>query len=214
MTRADLKAIIARWVPDASAADAEAEILRALRSLQVELGIGEEVIADISVAGGAASATIPNTVVLVENAFWQPSSDNILLQPVPYRHLSGELRASNQNAVGTPQYYASTGTSLYLWERPSANGTLRVVGLGAFSGAHNMDNDADTVHPSFAEPAIIAYKAILNMLIGRRQAMTVYKEVLPVYRVQLRQCRSGLKGIQGQHGAPSVRPMPYSWSEY
>jgi len=214
MTRTDLKAIIARWVPDSSAAEQNAAILVALKSLQQELGLGEEVVGDVAVSANAASVAIPSTLFLIEEVIWQPSSDYIRLDPVPYRQLAGPLRQSNLNKAGTPRKYASTGSTMYLWEVPSAAGTLRIVGLGAFGATHDMDADGDTVHPAFSEPSVVAYKAIVDMLVDRRQAMTVYKEVLPIYRAKLKLCRSALKGIQGQSGAPDVLPSRYEWSDY
>lgn len=214
MTRADLKTIIGRWVPDSTTSDREAAIKVALKSLQQELGLGEEVVSDIAVSANAASAAVPSTLFLIEHVIWNPASDYILLEAVPYSVLSGQLRKSNLDASGQPSRYASTGAKIYLWEKPSASGTLRIVGLGAFGSTHDMDDDADTVHPSFAEPSIIAYKAIVDMLSDRRQAMTVYKEVLPIFRAKLRLCMAALKGIQGQIGVPSVTPMGYGWSDY
>lgn len=214
LTRADLKSIISRWVPDASTAEQDAAILVALQSLQQALGLGEEIVSDVSVSAGAGSATVPSTIYMIEGVIWQPSSDYVVLTPVPYRYMVNTLRPSNLNAQGTPRHYASTGSTIYLWEVPNTSGTLRITGLGAFGAGYNLDNDADVVHPSFAEPSIVAYKAILDMLVDRRQAMTVYREVLPIYRAKLKLCTSALKGIQGQAGAPDALPSKYRWSDY
>lgn len=214
MTRADLKAIISRWVPDATDPQQNAAIQEALAALQKELGIGEEVSEDIAVAAGAASASVTGQFYTIEAVIWNPTSDYSMLRSVPYSQLVTELRGKNQNQRGTPTYYASTGSSVYLWEIPSQSGTLRVVGLGPFVDAHDLDDDADTVHPAISEPSIVAYKAIIDMLLDRRQAVTVFKEVLPVFRTKMRLMQAALKGVQGQVSAPDVTPARYDWSEY
>lgn len=214
MTRLELKTIIGRWVPDSSDSERNAAIGVALRSLQQEIGVGEEVAADISVSAGASSVAVPASFNLIETVIWNPASDYVILRAVPYSVLSTDLRARNRDQMGFTSRYASTGTNLYLWERPSSSGTLRVVGLGAFGAQHDLDNDLDTVHPAIAEPSIVAYKAILDMLLDRRQATTAAKEVLPILKAKLRLVMSALKGAQGQIGAPSVSPMRYDWSEF